>query len=162
MSDVLCLYYSRSGHTRQAMEEIAQALDAELVELTDGVDRSGARGYLRAGMEAMRRKTRSLLPFETEKPLHEYRLVLLGSPVWAGRCASPVRALLKRRGLELERVGYVLTRASSQRYDEVFQQMDQYTAQPRLMEASLRPGSVGYAFWRDKLVGEARRYLDGQ
>lgn len=162
MSDVLCLYYSRSGHTRQAMEEIAQALDAELVELTDGVDRSGLRGYFRAGMEAMRRATRPLEPFTTERPLHEYRLVLLGSPVWAGRCASPVRALLKRRGLELERVGYVLTRASSQKYEEIYEQMDRYTARPRLMGVSLRPDSVGYAFWQDKLVGEARRYLDGQ
>lgn len=43
MRDILCMYYSRTGATRQAMTEIAQALDAELVELTDGVDRSGAR-----------------------------------------------------------------------------------------------------------------------
>lgn len=162
MSDVLCLYYSRSGHTRRAMEEIAQALEAELVELKDGVDRSGLRGYFRSGMEAMRRATRPLEPLTTEKPLHEYRLVLLGTPVWAGRCASPVRALLKRRGLELERVGYVLTRASSQKYEDIYEQMDRYTARPRLMGVSLRPDSVGYAFWRDKLVGEARRYLDGQ
>lgn len=55
MRDILCMYYSRTGATRQAMTEIAQALDAELVELTDGVDRSGARGYLRSGMDAMRR-----------------------------------------------------------------------------------------------------------
>ena len=41
MRDILCMYYSRTGATRQAMTEIAQALDAELVELTDGVDRSG-------------------------------------------------------------------------------------------------------------------------
>lgn len=92
------------------MTEIAQALDAELVELTDGVDRSGARGYLRSGMDAMRRATLPLAPYETERPLSDYRLVILGTPVWAGRCASPVRGFLKRRGLELERVAYVLTR----------------------------------------------------
>lgn len=54
MRDILCMYYSRTGATRQAMTEIAQALDAELVELTDGVDRSGARGLspLRNGRHA--------------------------------------------------------------------------------------------------------------
>ena len=36
MSDILCLYYSRSGNTRQTMAEIAEALEAELVEFTDG------------------------------------------------------------------------------------------------------------------------------
>ena len=148
MRDILCMYYSRTGATRQAMTEIAQALDAELVELTDGVDRQGARGYLRSGMDAMRRAT--------------LRLVILGTPVWAGRCASPVRALLKRRGLELERVAYVLTRKSSRKYEEIYEQMDQYTARPHLLEVSLRPGAVGYEFWRDKLVGEVRRYLDAQ
>ena len=34
MSDILCIYYSRSGRTRQVMEEIAQELEAELVETT--------------------------------------------------------------------------------------------------------------------------------
>ena len=162
MRDILCMYYSRTGATRQAMTEIAQALDAELVELTDGVDRSGARGYLRSGMDAMRRATLPLAPYETERPLSDYRLVILGTPVWAGRCASPVRGFLKRRGLELERVAYVLTRKSSRKYEDVYQQMDQYTARPHLLEVSLRPGSVGYEFWRDKLVGEVRRYLDEQ
>ena len=49
MSDILCIYYSRTGHTKQAMEEVAQALGAETVELRDGVNRSGARGWLRCG-----------------------------------------------------------------------------------------------------------------
>ena len=35
MSDILCIYYSRTGNTKKAMEEIAAALDAELVELRD-------------------------------------------------------------------------------------------------------------------------------
>ena len=139
MSDILCLYYSRSGNTRQTMAEIAEALEAELVEFTDGVDRQGRKGYFRSGLDAMRRSTHPLEKFETAKPLEEYRLVILGSPVWAGRCASPVRGLLKRRGQELSRVAYVLTRGSDKRYEEVYRQMDSYTAQPHLLEASLRP-----------------------
>ena len=52
MSDILCLYYSRSGNTRQTMAEIAEALEAELVEFTDGVDRQGRIFPLRAGCHA--------------------------------------------------------------------------------------------------------------
>ena len=68
MSKILCIYYSRSGNTKQAMEELAQALDAELVEITDGVDRSGTAGWLRSGRDAMRRTLEPLKPFETERP----------------------------------------------------------------------------------------------
>ena len=159
MKDVLCIYYSRTGKTRQAMEEIAAALDAELVEITDGQDRSGWRGFLRSGMEAMRHSTRPLQHFDTERPLEDYRLVVLGTPVWAGRCSSVIRAFLKRRGLEPKRVAYVLTRDSDKRYEEVYDQMDQYTAAPHLFGHSLRVGEVGYEFWRDKFIQDAKAFL---
>ncbi len=160
MSDVLCIYYSRSGKTRRAMEEIAAALGAELVEITDGEDRSGWRGFLRSGRDAMRRSTRPLQPYETEKPLEEYRLVVIGTPVWAGRCSSIVRGFLKRRGLEPRRVAYVITRDSDRHYEDVYDQMDQYTAAPHLIAHSLRVGDVGYEFWRDKFIQEAKAFLE--
>lgn len=159
MSDVLCLYYSRTGNTRGAIKEIAAALDAETVRITDGVDYSGWGGYVRAGMEAVRRSTHAVKPFTTERELGEYRLVILGSPVWAGRCASPVRGFLKRRGLELGNVAYVLTRGGERRYEEIYSQMDQYIAQKHVLDVSLRVEDVGYAFWRDKFVQDVQRFL---
>ena len=160
MSDILCMFYSRTGNTEETMKEIAAALEAELVEITDDVDRSGLRGFLRSGKEAMRRSTHPLEKFQTEKNLEDYRLVILGSPVWAGRCSSPIRALLKRRGLEMKRVAYVLTRTSERHYEEIYDQMDQYTAQKHVLAVSLRPKSVGYAFWRDKFIQDVKRYLE--
>ena len=160
MSDVLCIYYSRSGKTKEAMTEIAEVLDAELAEINDGVDRSGQRGYIRAGMEAMRRSTHPLRPIHTERPFNDYRLVIVGTPVWAGRCSAPVRGFLKRRGLELSRVAYVLTRGCDKKYEEIYDQMDRYTAEKHVVGGSLRVGSIGYAFWKDKFIQEVQRYLD--
>ena len=45
MRDVLCIYYSRTGNTKRVMETIAKEMDAELLALTDGVERSGLRGW---------------------------------------------------------------------------------------------------------------------
>ena len=42
MRDVLCIYYSRTGNTKKVMKAIASEMDAELVELTDGIERSAA------------------------------------------------------------------------------------------------------------------------
>lgn len=160
MSDILCIYYSRTGHTWNAVCEIADALDAETVQITDDRDRSGWRGYIRCGMDAMKTSTRPLLPFQTEKPLSEYRLVIIATPVWAGRCASPIRALLKRRGLELSNVAYVVTRSTSQRSEEVYDQMDMYTGQTHRLAVSLRPDSEGYEFWRNDFIQNVRRLLE--
>ena len=159
MSDILCLYYSRSGNTRQTMAEIAEALEAELVEFTDGVDRQGRKGYFRSGLDAMRRSTHPLEKFETAKPLEEYQLVILGSPVWAGRCASPVRGLLKRRGQELSRVAYVLTRGSEHKSEDIYRQMDQYTGKPHQAATSLRVGHVGHTFWQEEFLRQIRELL---
>ena len=162
MSDVLCIYYSRSGKTRQAMEEVAAALNAELVEITDGVDRSGWKGWMRSGMDAMRRSTHPIEPFETEKPLEDYRIVVVGTPVWAGRCSSVIRGFLKRRGKELPDTAYVVTRSSDQRCEDVFRQMDLYTEKPHVLDVSLRSKAVGYQFWLNEFVKSVQKYLESE
>ena len=86
--------------------------------------------------------------------------MIVASPVWAGRMASPIRALLKRRGLEMHRVAYVLTRGSDRRSPEVYDQMDLYTAEKRLFAVSLRPGSEGYDFWRTDFIQNVQRWLE--
>lgn len=159
MHDILCIYFSRSGNTRAAAEQIAAALDAELAEITDAQDRSGLKGYFRSGLDAMRRTVQPIDPLQTERPLTDYRLVILASPVWAGRCASPVRALLKKRGGELPRVGYVLTRAGSRKYEEIYGQMDRYLPAEHQLAVSLRPGSEGYDFWLGDFVQNVQRLL---
>ena len=50
--NILCLYYSRTGNTKKAMEEVAEALDCEYLEIRDKVDRSGTMGYLRCCFDA--------------------------------------------------------------------------------------------------------------
>lgn len=160
MSDVLCIYYSRSGNTRKAMEEIATALNAELVEITDGVDRSGTAGWLRSGMDAMRKTTEPLVPFETGRPLQEYRLVIVGTPVWAGRCSSVIRGFLKKHGRKLTNAAYVVTRGSEKRDEDLYNQMDLYVPAGHEAAVSLRTGSVGYTFWQEEFLRQVREFLN--
>ena len=159
MSDILCIYYSRTGNTKKAVEKIARELDAEVLELRDGVDRSGWRGFLRSGLEAMRRTTHPLKPIETQRPLKDYRLVIVATPVWAGRCSSVMRTFLKAHGKKLGNVAYVVTRSSDGKNEEVYDQMDLYTAQPHMAAVSLRSGSVGYTFWQEEFLRQVRELL---
>ena len=54
----------------------------------------------------------------------------------------------------------MVTRSTTQRSEEVYDQMDMYTAQPHCLAVSLRPGSEGYEFWRNDFVQNVRRWLD--
>lgn len=160
MSDVLCIYYSRTGNTKKAMEEIAEALDAELVAIRDGVDRSGWGGWMRSGLDAMRKTTLPTKPFETEKALSQYRLVVIGTPVWAGRCSSVARGFLKEHGAKLQNAAYVLLRGSEDKNEEIYEQMDRYTPCGHKAAVSLRSGSVGYEFWREEFLRQAKEFLN--
>lgn len=159
MSDILCIYYSRTGNTRKAMGEIAAALDAELVEIRDAVERSGWQGWLRCGRDSMRKTTQPLSHFETDKPLDQYRLVIVGTPIWAGRCSSPARTFLKDHGRELQNAAYVTTRSSEGRFQEVYDQMDRYVPAGHRAAVSLRLGSVGYVFWKEEFLRHVREFL---
>lgn len=156
MPYILCVYYSRTGSTEKLMREIAAELNCEAVKLDDGVDRSGMRGWFRSGMQAMARRLPKVKPFKTALPLGVYDLVIIGTPVWAGRCSAPVRSFLSQYGEELRRVAYVITRSSEVRYEDVFDQMDLYVHTPRIGGVSIRPDSVGAAFWRDEFLTKVR------
>ena len=156
MPNILCVYYSRTGNTEKLMQEIAADLNGELLKLDDGVDRSGLRGWLRSGLQAMSRRLPAVKPPETELPLSIYDLVIIGTPVWAGRCSSPVRSFLVEYGNELRRVAYVITRSSDVHYEEIFEQMDLYVAIARLSAVSIRPNTVGAAFWREEFLTTIR------
>ena len=145
--DILCLYYSRTGHTKFAMEEIAAALDCECVEMRDRVDRDGAIGWLRCGLDAMRRRTRAMEPFDTRRALQDYRLA---------------RGFLKRRGLEVQNIAYVVVHGSEELYKDVCDQMDQYVDHPHVADVSLRIGSAGYHFWRDEFIRNVTNYMTAE
>ena len=155
---VLCIYYSRTGYTERVMREIAGALDCEIIGIRDRVSRRGALGWLRCGLDAMRKKTAAVSRVVPASPLWEYHLVILGTPVWAGRCSSVMRGFLKRRGYELPDVAYVITHGSAEPYRDVFDQMDLYLKKPHAIDVSLQPGSTGYVFWRDQFIKACADY----
>jgi len=158
---VLCVCYSRTGSTLQAMSEIAEALDCELVTIKDKVNRSGAIGYMRCGLDAMSKRTHATSKINTERELDKYDLVIIGTPIWAGRCSSVARGFLKRHGFELKNVGYVITHKSAELYKDVYRQMDKYVNEEHVVDVSLRPGDAGYHFWRDQFIKNCTDFISG-
>jgi len=156
MPNILCVYYSRTGATKALMEEIAGELGCEIVALDDGINRSGLFGWLRSGMDAMSRRIHHVARPNTKLPLEEYDLVIIGTPVWAGRCSSPARSFLLQFGEELKEAAYLITRASDVRYEEVFDQMDLYVNTPHTKAVTIRPETVGSEFWKEEFLASIR------
>ena len=89
---VLVVYYSRTGTTRRVAEYLAEYFRFDLdVIVSDS--RSGALGYVKSGYESAFGKRP---PISFSKNPEDYDLVIVGSPIWAGTIASPVRSYLSR------------------------------------------------------------------
>ena len=85
--------------------------------------------------------------------------MIVGTPVWAGRCSAPVRGFLKQNGRDIRNASYVITRGSEDKNEDVFQQMDLYAPCGHRTAASLRVGSVGYEFWQEEFLRQTQEFL---
>jgi hypothetical protein len=108
---ILIVFYSRSGCTRRAAQELAAQLGADTEELRETADRSGAKGYLLAGRDAMQKRPAVLLP--TVRQPGEYDLVVVGTPVWAFTMCPAVRTWLLREAGALRQVAFLCTQGGS-------------------------------------------------
>lgn len=107
MSRKLIIYYSRSNATRTLAGELVKELGADVVALQEQRSREGVAGYVRSLWDA----SRGMLP--PVDPLYvdpaNYDIVLLGTPVWAGRAACPMRRFLSDAAHRLPPTAYFCT-----------------------------------------------------
>lgn len=90
----LLVYYSRTGITQMIADTISESVKCDIEEIVDTEKRSGVIGYIKSGYHAARGHTN---PIEESKyDLSNYELLIIGTPVWAGKMSVPVREYLKR------------------------------------------------------------------
>jgi flavodoxin len=107
MSKTLVAYYSWTGHTRQLAEAIAAGLGADLEQIREVRSRSGWVAYLRSVWEALQSTS---VPIKVvERDPSAYSLIVLGTPVWAGRMASPLRSYIVQEKHKFARIGLFCT-----------------------------------------------------
>lgn len=94
------IYYSLNGNTKEAAEVIAAALETDIfrIEAVKPLPKSRFGAIMTGGMQV----TFGLCPPIREMPLNvaEYDQIILGTPIWAGKCAAPVMSFLKQYGAE--------------------------------------------------------------
>lgn len=109
--ETLLVFFSRSGHTRRLAQEIARACAADLEELHEPRGRAGMLGYLRSGLQAMREVAPPIRPGSHDPA--RYRRVILGTPVWVGRPAAPMRSYALRHAGRFPTLGLFCTLGGS-------------------------------------------------
>lgn len=122
----LVVFYSRTGNTRLVAEAIAEDLNADIEEIKDKKNRMGAFGFLRSGYEAIFKKLTDIYPISRNP--EEYDMVVVGSPVWAGRLSSPIRTYMALNGHKIKKIAFFSTYGINS--GKIFRQMKELSKQP--------------------------------
>ena len=104
---ILVVFYSRTGTTRRVAYAVAESLGAEIEEIADLKNRTGLFGFLGAIRDALGRRCAPI--GDPDRDPADYDIVILGSPVWAGRMSSPVRSYLDRSRGRFKAVAFLCT-----------------------------------------------------
>jgi len=108
---ILIVFYSRTNTNKKIAEALAQKFNGDLEEIKSVKKYSGIFGYLAAGREGMKKIAAKIEP--TAKNPADYDLVIIGTPCWAGKMASPVRAYLMEQKDKIKKVAFFCVRGGS-------------------------------------------------
>ena len=81
----LVIYYSFTGHTRAAAKKIAQAENADIIEVKETKKRSKLNAYVAGSFAAMRHKEAVLQEYACD--FAAYDRIVIAVPIWAGHPA---------------------------------------------------------------------------
>ena len=105
--NVLVVYYSRTGNTRDVAAEIARRIGAEVERITDNRNREGRLGYVKCTIDQNLNLCPRLRPMRTDPT--KFDIVAVGTPIWGSTCCAPIRTFLTNVKGRLRKVAFFCT-----------------------------------------------------
>lgn len=89
------IYYSMSGNTKYAADKIAEKIETDIIRIepAKAYPDKGAKKFIWGGKSAVMGEKPALQPYEFSA--EKYDNIILGTPVWAGNFAPPIRTFIK-------------------------------------------------------------------
>jgi len=144
----LIAYYSRTGTTKKIALEIANKLGAEVEEIKDTADRSGMKGYLISGRDAMQKRL-TVLESAVNNPA-DFDLVIIGTPIWGWNMSAPVRTYITEKKDNFNNVAFFCTMGGSGD-EKAFAEMGEIIGKKPLATLTLLDKDVAKNNFTDKV-----------
>ena len=103
----LVVYYSRTGNTRKAGEDIAKTLKCDSEEILDKKGRGGPFGYLSAGRDATKKELTNIGQIKNDPA--KYDVVIIGTPNWNKNISCAARTYMSENKDKFKRVAFFCT-----------------------------------------------------
>jgi flavodoxin len=150
----LIVSFSRTGHTQTVADLLAERLHADVERIMElGRPRTGLRGWALASLDTLLSSVPALEPSAHDPS--RYDLVVIGTPVWLGSIAAPVRTFLMTQRSRLPAVAFFCTydRRGSER---ALAQMADACGRKPLATLALRTEQITYG----TQLGQLRQFIE--
>jgi flavodoxin len=97
-TDVLVIYYSRSGNTEAMAREIARRFRADIIKLRAESYTLDFKGWINANLDAWNQNPAVIDPVTID--ISKYNLIILGSPIWYFRPAPPLWTFVEKNNFQ--------------------------------------------------------------
>jgi flavodoxin len=144
----LIVFFSRTGTTRKVAEIIAEKMGSDIEEIKDTIDRSGVKGYLKSGRDAMKKRLTKLEPLE--KNPADYDLVIIGTPIWGWNMSVPIRTFVTEQKNNLKQVAFFCTMDGSGD-EKAFEEMAEILEKKSLGALALKTKDVATGNFSNKV-----------
>ena len=138
---VLIAYYSFTSVTRNVAGKIAEITGAQIEEITEVRRRVGAGGFLAGCFEVLFDRPARINPLKAE--IGDYDLIVLGTPVWAGRPSAPVTAFLNTNAEKIKALALFITHGDEKKpYDSVIDMIEKKVGKKSIASLSISAKDV--------------------
>ena len=145
---ILVAFYSRTGTTQKVAMALAEKLGADTEEIRDTIDRSGVKGYLISGRDAMKRRLTQLKPLKFDPS--GYDLVIIGTPIWGWNVSVPTRTYVEENRHKFRQVAFFCTMGGSGD-NKAFLEMEKIIQKKPLATLALKTVEVTKGNFSEKL-----------
>ena len=145
----LVVFYSRTGNTKRIAGSIGQSLDCDIEEIVDTEKRGGIIGYIKSGYEASRGRLSKIK--DPENDASQYDLVIIGTPVWAGKMSVPVRTYITQNHSKFNKIAFFST-AGGTNFDGTFSDMREVSGTSPIAEIGIRAKEVQDGSYKPKVT----------
>ena len=105
------VYYSMHGNIRYVAQKVADATGADLIELVPvkAYPDKGMSQFIWGGSAVTFKRKPDLEPYNFKAD--EYDMVIIGTPVWAGKFTPPLRTFFEDNDLSGKKIAVIATSA---------------------------------------------------
>lgn len=146
---ILIVYYSRTETTKKVAQYLSESLKCEVEEITDqsGKYKPGIIGFFYAGRNSVLNEETEISGQKSDPS--SYDLVIIGTPVWAGRPSVPIRVYLNKNRNNFKKIAFFCTMGGSSS-SKVFSLMEEIAAQTPTACLELRTKEVKNGMFKEK------------